>query len=83
MTDTTFLVVKVPADEYYDRCGGFTVATALVAEYGGVRTGGGTCLMTEVSDIDFDVPTANLAALTAALEAAGLPYRATPKGLAD
>lgn len=79
MTDTTFLVVKVPADEYFGRTGGFAVATALVTDHGGVRTGGGTDLLTEVSDIDFDVPTANVAALSAALEAAGLPYRAAPK----
>lgn len=44
------------------------------------RLRGGTCFITDLSDIDFDVPTANLAALTAALDAAGLPYRATPKG---
>ena len=76
--DTTLLVVKVPAEEYFSRSGGFTVAVALAAEHGATRTGGGTCLLTEVSDIDFAVPVAKLAGLTAALDAAGLPYRATP-----
>lgn len=70
-----FVVVKVPADEYYDRNGGYTVAVALAEEHGAVRTGGGTDFTTEVSDIDFDVPADRVAGFTAALDAAGLPYR--------
>lgn len=79
MSDTAFVVVKVPAEEYFARTGGFAVAVALADEHGARRTGGGTCLTTEVSDIDFDVPTAHLAGLLAALDAAGLPYRASAR----
>lgn len=79
MTDTpatTLVVVKMPAEDYFNRDSGpFTVAAALAAEHGGVRTGGGTDLTTGMSDVDFDVPAANVGALVAALKAVGLRCR--------
>ena len=74
-TDTTFLVVKVPAEDYYERTGSFVAAVSLAAEYDAKRTGGGTCLLTGMSDIDFEVPTVKVAALALALKAIGLPCR--------
>jgi hypothetical protein len=77
-TATTLVVVKMPAEDYFTRDSGpFAATCALAAEHGGKRTGGGTDLTTGMSDVDIEVPTANLAALCAALEAAGLPYRAS------
>jgi hypothetical protein len=78
MTETTLVVVKMPAEDYFNRDSGpFATATALAYAHGGRRTGGGTNLITGMSDVDIEVPTANLAALTAALTAVGLPYRTT------
>lgn len=80
MTDpvkTTLVVVKMPAEDYFNRHEGpFALALELADKHGGRSTGGGTDLTTGMSDLDLEVPTANVSALAAALDAAGLPWRA-------
>jgi hypothetical protein len=72
-TSTTLVVVKMPAEDYFTRDSGpFAAACALAIEHGGKRTGGGTDLTTGMSEVDIEVPTANVAALIAALKAAGM-----------
>lgn len=81
MTDTTLVVVKMPAEDYFNRTDGpFAVALEVADRHGGRRTGGGTDLTTGMSDLDIEVPTANVAALIAALDAVGLSCRAIPGG---
>lgn len=72
---TTFIVIKVPGEDYYERTGSYTVAVELAERHGGHRTGGGTCLITGMSDIDVKVPTSRLAGLITALDDAGLSYQ--------
>lgn len=81
MTDTpatTLVVVKMPAEDYFDHenpTGPRAVAVKLASDHGGTRTGGGTDLTTGMSDLDLAVPTANVAALCEALKEVGLPFR--------
>jgi len=47
-----------------------TTIKDLVEKYGGKKVGGGTCFITNISDIDIEVDIVELINLTAALEAA-------------
>ena len=81
MTDlikTTLVVVKMPAEDYFNRTEGpFALALELADRHGGRSVGGGTDLTTGMSDLDIEVPTANVSGLTDALDAVGLPWRAS------
>lgn len=77
-TATTLVVVKMPAEDYFDYenpTGPRAVAVKLAEAHGGKRNGGGTDLTTGMSDLDIEVPTANVAALCEALKEVGLPFR--------
>jgi hypothetical protein len=74
MSDLTLVVVKMPAEDYFNRTDGpYALALELADKHGGRSSGGGTDFTTGMSDLDLEVPTANVEALLAALEAAGLP----------
>ena len=76
MTKISLVVVKMPAEDYFDHDnpdGPRAVATKLAVEHGGTHTGGGTDVITGMSDLDFDVPADKVAGLLVALAAAGLP----------
>lgn len=74
---TTLVIVTMPAEDYFDDdpVGPRAVAVRLAADHGGTSTGGGTDLTTGMSDLDFEVPTAGVAAFCDALTGVGLPYR--------
>lgn len=74
MTETTLVVVKMPAEDYFNRTEGpYALALELADKHGGRSSGGGTDFATGMSDLDIEVPTANADALLAILESAGLP----------
>jgi hypothetical protein len=73
MSDLTLVVVKMPAEDYFNRTEGpYALALELADKHGGRSSGGGTDLTTGMSDLDLEVPTANVEALLEALNAAGL-----------
>jgi hypothetical protein len=75
MTDTTALIViKVPGEDYLSETGNYIVAVDLAVQHGGTEIGGGTCLLTGISDIEIEIPLDNAPALVAALDAAELSW---------
>lgn len=93
MTDntpaTTLVVVTMPVEGYLDYenpTSPRSVVVRLSDQFGGKRTGGGTDLTTQppwMSDLDIEVPVANVAAFCEALTGVGLSYRtvAPPEGV--